>query len=144
MGFCAGVQPPVPPIAGAGHALARALRSPDSTGRVRSRNSVEPGRRWTNNRDDQSRGNLGGPTRSVWSGDDHSDQRTHWKQRRRDRPTTFLSRRSLPAQPGPPIIRRKAVKQTGAFLLFMMLAGVARLDAHAFLQQAKPGVGSTV
>jgi len=36
------------------------------------------------------------------------------------------------------------VKQTGAFLLFMMLAGVARLEAHAFLQQAEPGVGSTV
>jgi methionine-rich copper-binding protein CopC len=26
----------------------------------------------------------------------------------------------------------------------MMLAGVARLEAHAFLQQAEPGVGSTV
>jgi hypothetical protein len=36
------------------------------------------------------------------------------------------------------------MKQTGAFLLFMMLAGVARLEAHAFLQQAEPGVGSTV
>ena len=41
------------------------------------------------------------------------------------------------------------MKQTGTFLLFMMLAfmmlaGVARLEAHAFLQQAEPGVGSTV
>ena len=36
------------------------------------------------------------------------------------------------------------MKQTGASLLFMMLAGVARLEAHAFLQQAEPGVGSTV
>jgi copper resistance protein C len=36
------------------------------------------------------------------------------------------------------------VKQTGTFLLFMMLAGVARLEAHAFLQQAEPGVGSTL
>ena len=79
MGFCAGIQHPIPPIAGAGHALARALRSPDSTGRVRSRNSVEPWRRWTNDRDDQSRGNLGGSTFSVWSGGDYSDQRTHWQ-----------------------------------------------------------------
>ena len=79
MGFCAGIQHPVPPIAGAGHALARALRSSDSTGRVRSRNSVEPWRRWTNNRDDQSRGTLGGSTLSVWSGGDYSDQRTHWQ-----------------------------------------------------------------
>ena len=36
------------------------------------------------------------------------------------------------------------MKQTGTFLLFMMLAGVARLEAHAFLQQAEPGVGSTL
>ena len=52
---------------------------PDSTGRVRSRNSVEPWRRWTNNRDDQSRGALGGSTLSVWRGGDYSDQRTHWQ-----------------------------------------------------------------
>ena len=36
------------------------------------------------------------------------------------------------------------MKQAGAFLLLMMLSGVARLEAHAFLQQAEPGVGSTV
>lgn len=36
------------------------------------------------------------------------------------------------------------MKQTSAFLLFMMLANVARLEAHAFLQQADPGVGGTV
>jgi copper resistance protein C len=38
------------------------------------------------------------------------------------------------------------MKQASAFFFFffMMLAGVARLEAHAFLQQAEPGVGSTV
>ena len=36
------------------------------------------------------------------------------------------------------------MKQTGAFLLFMILVGGVRLEAHAFLQQAEPGVGSTV
>ena len=79
MGFCARIQHPVPPIAGARHALARAIRSSDSTGRVRSGNSVKPWRRWTNDRDDQSRDNLGGSTISVWSGGDYPDQRTHWR-----------------------------------------------------------------
>ncbi len=36
------------------------------------------------------------------------------------------------------------MKQASAFLFFIMLASVARLEAHAFLQQAEPGVGSTV
>ena len=36
------------------------------------------------------------------------------------------------------------MKQTGAFLIFMMLASVTRLEAHAFIQQAEPGVGSIV
>jgi len=36
------------------------------------------------------------------------------------------------------------VKHAGAFLLFMMLTGAVQLDAHAFLQQAEPEVGSTV
>jgi methionine-rich copper-binding protein CopC len=36
------------------------------------------------------------------------------------------------------------VKHAGPFLLFMMLTGAVQLDAHAFLQQAEPGVGSTV
>jgi methionine-rich copper-binding protein CopC len=36
------------------------------------------------------------------------------------------------------------VKQASAFFFFMVLAGVAGLEAHAFLQQAEPGVGSTV
>jgi methionine-rich copper-binding protein CopC len=36
------------------------------------------------------------------------------------------------------------VKQAGAFLLFIVLTSAARLDAHAFIQQAEPGVGSTV
>jgi len=36
------------------------------------------------------------------------------------------------------------VKRASAFLLLMMLAGATRLEAHAFLQQAEPGVGSTV
>ena len=36
------------------------------------------------------------------------------------------------------------MKQASAFLLFMMLTGAARLEAHAFLQQADPGVGGTV
>lgn len=36
------------------------------------------------------------------------------------------------------------MKRVSIFLLVMMLAGTARLDAHAFLQQAEPGVGSTV
>jgi copper resistance protein C len=36
------------------------------------------------------------------------------------------------------------MKRAGVFLLFMMLAGTAQLQAHAFLQQAEPGVGSTV
>ena len=36
------------------------------------------------------------------------------------------------------------MKRAGAFLLFMMLASAARLEAHAFIQQAEPGVGSTV
>jgi methionine-rich copper-binding protein CopC len=36
------------------------------------------------------------------------------------------------------------MKQASAFLLLMVLAGVARLEAHAFFQQAEPGVGSTV
>ena len=36
------------------------------------------------------------------------------------------------------------MKQIGAFLLFMMLASVIRVEAHAFLQHAEPGVDSTV
>ena len=36
------------------------------------------------------------------------------------------------------------MKRGSAFLLFIMLAGVARLAAHAFLQQAEPEVGGTV
>ncbi len=36
------------------------------------------------------------------------------------------------------------MKQTGAFFFMVMLACVARLEAHAFLQQAEPEVGSTV
>ena len=37
------------------------------------------------------------------------------------------------------------MKGASAFFFFlMMLADVARLEAHAFLQQAVPGVGSTV
>jgi copper resistance protein C len=36
------------------------------------------------------------------------------------------------------------MKRVSIFLLVMMLAGTAELDAHAFLQQAEPGVGSTV
>src|SRR4030095_15827542 len=36
------------------------------------------------------------------------------------------------------------MKRGNAFLLFIMLAGVGRLAAHAFLQQAEPGVGGTV
>jgi copper resistance protein C len=36
------------------------------------------------------------------------------------------------------------VKRACAFFFFMMLASLARLEAHAFIQQAEPGVGSTV
>ena len=36
------------------------------------------------------------------------------------------------------------MKRAGAFFFFIMLASVARLEAHAFIQQAEPGVGSTV
>ena len=36
------------------------------------------------------------------------------------------------------------MKHACPFLLFMMLTGAVQLDAHAFLQQAEPGVGSTV
>jgi methionine-rich copper-binding protein CopC len=36
------------------------------------------------------------------------------------------------------------MKRTIALLLFSVLAGAARLEAHAFLQQAEPGVGSTL
>jgi methionine-rich copper-binding protein CopC len=36
------------------------------------------------------------------------------------------------------------MRRTIALLLFSALAGAARLEAHAFLQQADPGVGSTL
>jgi copper resistance protein C len=36
------------------------------------------------------------------------------------------------------------MKRTVALLLFSVLASAARLEAHAFLQQAEPGVGSTL
>jgi copper resistance protein C len=36
------------------------------------------------------------------------------------------------------------MRRTIALLLFSVLAGAARLEAHAFLQQAEPGVGSTL
>ena len=36
------------------------------------------------------------------------------------------------------------MKHACPFLLIMMLTGAVQLDAHAFLQQAEPGVGSTV
>ena len=36
------------------------------------------------------------------------------------------------------------MKRVSIFLLFMMLSGVVRLEAHAFLQRAEPGVGCTV
>ena len=36
------------------------------------------------------------------------------------------------------------MKRANAFLFFIILASVARLEAHAFIQQAEPGVGSTV
>ena len=36
------------------------------------------------------------------------------------------------------------MKRASAFFLFITLAAVARLAAHAFLQQAEPGVGGTV
>ena len=35
------------------------------------------------------------------------------------------------------------MKQLGAFF-FVILISVARIDAHAFIQKAEPGVGSTV
>ena len=50
----------------------------------------------------------------------------------------------FPHSLGRPLFGGKPVKRASAFLLFIMLAGVARLEAHAFLQQAEPGVGSTV
>src|SRR4029453_17084974 len=94
--------------------------------------------------DDQSRGDLGRSTLSVWSGGDRSDKPAHRQKRRRDCPTALLSRRSFSAQPGPAIIRRKPMKRTIALLLFGVLVGAAGLEAHAFLQQAEPGVGSTL
>jgi methionine-rich copper-binding protein CopC len=36
------------------------------------------------------------------------------------------------------------MRRTIALLLFSVLAGAAGLEAHAFLQQAEPGVGSTL
>ena len=36
------------------------------------------------------------------------------------------------------------MRRTIALLLFSVLAGAARLEAHAFLQQAEPGAGSTL
>ena len=36
------------------------------------------------------------------------------------------------------------MKQASAFFIFVMLTSVARLEAHAFIQKADPGVGSTV
>ena len=36
------------------------------------------------------------------------------------------------------------MKRASVFLLFIMLASAARLTAHAFLQQAEPGAGSTL
>jgi methionine-rich copper-binding protein CopC len=36
------------------------------------------------------------------------------------------------------------MRRSLAFLFFLVLAGAARLEAHAFLQQAEPGVGSTL
>jgi methionine-rich copper-binding protein CopC len=36
------------------------------------------------------------------------------------------------------------MKRVAPFLLFIVLAGAARLEAHAFLQHAEPGVGSTL
>lgn len=36
------------------------------------------------------------------------------------------------------------MKQTGAFFFFILLTSVTRLEAHAFIQKAEPGVGRTV
>ena len=36
------------------------------------------------------------------------------------------------------------MRQVSVFFFFIMLTSVARLEAHAFIQKAEPGVGSTV
>src|SRR5260370_8057476 len=77
-------------------------------------------------------------------GSSYSHQFAYRQRCRLHRAAAFLSGRSFPAQPGPPALRRKQMKHIILSFFLIVLAGSARLEAHAFLEDAEPGVGSTV